>query len=131
MQTNPYALIDESQRPLIRITFTGNKSTDENFSQYLNETQACYRGEEKIALLFDATHATLPALKHQQMQANWLKVHKKLMQNSCLGTAYLIPSPAIRIVLRMIFSMQKQPVPFRIFAEESSAMDWVKSLGSD
>jgi hypothetical protein len=62
------------------------------------------------------------------MQADWLKENKKLMQNFCLGTAYVIPNMAIRGILKMIFSFQKQPVPYKIFETEPDALIWVKGL---
>lgn len=111
------------------IRFTGNKSTDENFQAYLNQTKACYRSEKKLAIIFDATKATVPSFSHQKMQADWLKENKALMQEFCLGTAYVIPSSAIRLILKAIFSLQKQPVPYQIFETEKEAREWVGSLG--
>ena len=122
-----YAIIDESAFPLITIQFTGAKSTDENFIAYLQENKDCYRHEEKLGIIFDASEASIPSMKHQQMQANWLKTNKNLMEKYCVGTAYVIPSAAIRTILRVIFSFQKQPVPYRIFKHNQEAKDWIKS----
>jgi hypothetical protein len=124
----PYAIIDESSLPIVRIGFTGSKSTDQNFQSYLDQTKACYRHEKNLAIIFDASKASVPKLSHQKMQADWLKENKKLMQNFCLGTAYVIPNMAIRGILKMIFSFQKQPVPYKIFETESNALIWVKGL---
>jgi len=123
-----YAIIDESSFPLVRITFTGSKSSDQNFQTYLDQTKACYRHKKKLAIIFDASKATIPALSHQKMQADWLKENKILMQDYCAGTAYFIPNAAIRAILNMIFSFQKQPVPFKIFKTEAEAIDWIKGL---
>ena len=41
--------------------------------------------------------------------------NRGLMQDYCQGTAYVIPNKVIRAVLRVIFSLQKQPVPYKIF----------------
>lgn len=123
-----YAIIDESRFPLVRITFTGNKSTDQNFQTYLDQTKACYRHGKKLAMIFDASSATIPALSHQKMQANWLKENKNLMQEYCLGTAYVIPNAAIRGILKLIFSFQTQPVPYKIFQTYEEASTWVNAL---
>jgi hypothetical protein len=122
-----YAIIDESNFPMIRIRFTGHKSTDFNFQNYLDETRACYRFGEKIAIIFDASRASIPGFAHQKMQANWLKENENLMKDFCAGTAYVIPNSAIRAILRMIFSLQKQPVPFKVFEKEIDAEEWVMS----
>ncbi len=124
----PYATIDESDFPLVKIRFTGNKSSDENFRAYLEQTKACYRDKQRIAIIFDASDASIPSLAHQKMQANWLKENRQLMENLCAGTAYIIPNAAIRTILKMIFSIQKQPVPYYICETEKEAAEWINSL---
>ena len=123
-----YAIIDESSFPIVKIRFTGSKSTDPNFQSYLDETQACYRSKRTLALIFDASNASIPSLSHQKMQAQWLKENEKLMKNFCAGTAYIIPNAAVRGILKMIFSFQKQPVPYKIFKTETEGLSWVKEL---
>lgn len=124
----PYAIIDESSFPIIKIEFTGSKSTDQNFQSYLDQMKACYRHEKKLALIFNASQASVPSLSHQKMQANWLKENKALMQKFCVTTAYIIPNAAIRTILRVIFSFQKQPVPYKIFETEIEASEWVNAF---
>jgi hypothetical protein len=124
----PYAIIDESSFPIVRIGFTGSKSTDQNFQSYLDQTKSCYRHQKNLAIIFDASNASIPKLSHQKMQADWLKENEELMQTYCVGTAYIIPNVAIRGILKMIFSFQKQPVPYKIFETESEALTWVKGL---
>lgn len=102
----PYAIIDESSFPIVRIGFTGNKSTDENFQTYLDQTKACYRNEKRLSIIFDASKASIPSLSQQKMQASWHRENKDLMQHYCAGTAYIIPNAAIRAILKMIFSLQ-------------------------
>ncbi len=117
-----------SLAPIIQIQFTGIAGTDENFIRYLEDTKACYDNRQKIAIIFDATNAIMPSLKHQKMQALWLKENKELMEKYCIGTAYIIPNIAIRTVLKMIFSFQSQPVPYRVIKTNEEAMTWVKNL---
>ncbi len=124
----PYAIIDESSFPIVRIGFTGSKSTDQNFQSYLDQTKACYRHQKNLVIIFDASNASIPKLSHQKMQADWLKENEELMQTYCVGTAYIIPNVAIRGILKMIFSFQKQPVAYKIFETEPEALAWVKGL---
>ena len=123
-----YAIIDESRFPIVKVDFTGKKSSDGNFQAYLDETKACYRFGKRLAIIFDASNATIPSFAHQKMQANWLKENKELMQRFCAGTAYIIPNAGIRAILKMTFSLQKQPVPYQIFESEQESVAWVNSL---
>lgn len=127
----PYATIDTSKFPLVRIRFTGSKSTDQNFREYLNETKACYQVKKRLSIVFDASEATIPSFSHQKMQANWLKENRELMESYCAGTAYIIPNAAIRTILKMIFSLQKQPVPYQVFEKEKEAVAWAKQVLSN
>jgi len=122
-----YATVDSTSFPLVLVRFTGEKATDENFPLYLDEVEAAYDRKNRIGILFDATHATLPGLKYQKMQAQWLKDHKQLMQNYCVGTAYLIPNTLIRNVLKAIFALQKQPVPYNVCGEMTEAEQWLQT----
>lgn len=126
-----YAKIDSSQLPVVTVTFTGEKSTDKNFQEYLDGVERCYDDRQTIAIIFDASKAAIPRLSDQKKQASWLNQHWKLMQNYCLGTAYVIPSPAIRAVLKMIFSFQNQPVPYKIVSKMEEAHEWVRELQQD
>lgn len=121
-----YASIDQSRKPIIQITFTGEQSTDENFQAYLDETKACYADQKKLAMIFDASNASLPSLRHQKMQAAWLDENTTLMEDYCCGTAYVISNLAVRAILKMIFSFQKQPVPYKICEKQEEAEEWVK-----
>jgi hypothetical protein len=123
-----YAKIDETSFPVVRVAFTGKKSSDENFELYLRQLKDCYRFEKRIAIIFDATNASVPAMKHQKKQAQWLKENEELMRKYCAGTAYVIPNAAIRAILKMIFSFQKQPVPYQVVQKVDEAEGWIKSL---
>jgi hypothetical protein len=121
-----YATIDESTFPIVTVRFTGEGADDQNFQQYLDDVRALYDREERLALVFDARHASLPALKYQKMQAQWLKKNEALMQSYCAGTAYIIKNPIIRSVLRAIFSFQQQPVPYAVLGSREEAEAWVE-----
>lgn len=99
----PYAIVDQNQKPIVNVTFTGEKSTDENFQKYLEDLATCYDDRKSIAIIFDASHAVIPKLSLQRKQALWISQHWKLIQTYCKGTAYVIPNLAIRAVLNVIF----------------------------
>jgi hypothetical protein len=127
----PYAAFDRSDFPLVVIRFTGEKSTDENFKAYLDEMSELYRATENVAIVFDAREANLPDLGHQRMQANWLRENKGVLEERCKGTAYVITKVAVRTVLRMIFTLYRQPVPYKVFGNMKEARAWAKNRLQD
>jgi hypothetical protein len=87
-----YAEIDSSEFPIIKVVFTGEAATQENFPVYLQQLKDNYNSRKPIAIIFDATKAVLPGITYQKMQAKWLKEHEQLMKDYCKGTAYVIPN---------------------------------------
>lgn len=124
---NTYATFDRSQFPLIVVTFTGEKETPENFEVYLDGLLANYKRKEAFALVFDASDAPPPNLKYQQKQASWMKAHKALIQQYCKGVAYALPGIFLRNILKLIFKIQKNPVPFKVFASKEVGIAWAKA----
>jgi len=124
LKSSPYALVDQTSFPLITVTFTGEKSTDTNFKAYLKELDDCYFTQQQLAIIFDATKVPVPKYSHQKLQAKWLKDNADLMKKFCKGTAYVIPSKIIQWVLKMIFLIQKQPVPYKVFDSYKDAQIW-------
>lgn len=124
---NPYAFIDQSDFPLVTVTFTGAKATDENFQTYLEELSGIYAKEEPFIMVFDATQAVLPNIKYQRRQAQWMSEHHQSIETYCLGTAYVIPHDIIRTVLKAIFALQPQSAPYEVFATLEGGMAWARS----
>jgi hypothetical protein len=122
----PYAIIERRRFPLITVTFTGERETPENFEKYLHALEKNYQPKEPIALVFDASDAPIPGRPYQKLQADWMTKHQSTIKSFCLGVAYIAPNPLLRPVLRIIFSMQKNPTEFKVFANLKSGEEWAK-----
>lgn len=121
-----YAEVDSSTNPIIKVAFTGEHANDDNFPFYMQEVKDVYEQKQKVAIIFDASNAVLPAIKYQKMQGDWLKENEQLMKDYCLGTAYIIPNLIIRNVLKAIFTFQKQPVDYLVCKTMNEAEFWTK-----
>jgi hypothetical protein len=119
-----YADLEKKSLQILHVDFTGNQADDDNFPFYLDEVKKVYEEKQRIAIIFNAEKTVMPAVKFQKMQADWLKVNKKLMTDYCCGTAYIIPSIVIRNVLKAIFTFQKQPVPYLVCKTIYEAEAW-------
>lgn len=122
-----YAEFDTSDFPILLVRFTGEASTDQNFKEYLDQLDDIYLRKELFSIVFDATNAALPSLRHQKMQAYWLRDNKELVESYCKGTAYVILKPATRAILKLIFAIYPQPVPYKIVVTESDGRNWAKA----
>jgi len=122
-----YADFDTTEFPIVFIRFTGEPSTDQNFQEYLNGLDALYEREELFAIVFDATEAAIPSLRHQKMQAYWLRNNTELVKSYCKGTAYIILKSTTRAILKLIFAITPQPVPYKIVVTEKDGRNWALS----
>jgi hypothetical protein len=127
---NLYATFDRSEFPVISIYFTGEKETKENFQLYLEELGNNYARKEQFALIFELTNAPIPNVKYQLKQATWMKENESLIKTYCHGVAYVIPGALMRNVLKFIFSVQQNPVEFKVFSTYAESQAWTKSLVS-
>jgi hypothetical protein len=122
-----YAEVSEKDFPLVKVRFTGHKANAENFDLFLNELREIYRHQVPLAIVFDARKATFPALTYQKKMALWMSSHQRTINTYCKGTSYVIANAVIRKGLQLIFSIQKQTVPYQVFADESEAIKWTRT----
>jgi len=123
-----YAHFNFNDFPTVVISFTGEKATKQNFRQYLDTIRSIYNRKEKFALIFDAQNASIPGFKFQKMQADWLAENHNLISTYCLGTSYIIPNALVRGVLKAIFAIQTQPVPYKVAENMESAQHFTSQL---
>jgi hypothetical protein len=121
-----YAHVDKSRFPVVTITFGGGSPTDENCDEYLREMAELYDSGEELVIIMDARKSSLPSLKQQQRQAQWMKRHDSMLRKQCLGTAYVLTTGATRMILSMIFAITPQPVPYKICTNLPDAEEWVQ-----
>ena len=121
-----YASFDRSGFPVITIRFSGVKATPENFAFYLDELERNYDRQEPIAIIFDATKGLPLHPMYQQKQAQWMKQFEPLIRKFCRGIAFIIPNPLIRQTLKLIFSIQRNPAPFKVFSTMEEGVAWSK-----
>jgi hypothetical protein len=119
-----YAEFHREKTPIITIEFTGEKANAQNFAVYLEGLAENYKTKEKIALVFDARKALDLNPLYQLKQAQWMKANKSLIEKYCAGVAYVIPNNFLRNVLGLVFKVQPNPVPFKVFENLNSGVNW-------
>ena len=122
-----YAFIDQSQFPLVIVSFTGLKATKKNFQSYLKDLSELYARKEPIVIVFDATLTPFIKLRLQKRQTKWMAENYSMVKKFCIGTAYVIPNNIIRTVLKTIFALRRQSAPYKIFATMEAGIAWAKS----
>lgn len=99
--------------------------TDEEFQAYLDEYNAVLRRRLPYAsVTITMPHTPMTKARHARMQAKWMADQEEPIREFCAGAALVLPSPVMRGVLRAILSMQKMPIPYKVFREEDEGIRW-------
>ena len=122
-----YAEFDFSKFPAVTITFNNVEPTNEEFYEYLEEILRIYNRKEKFVLIFNASKAKYLKAELRVDQGNWIKKHEELIKKYCLGNAYIISNPIIKIVFNCILAVNKPPVPYTVFSNRYDAKKWAES----
>jgi hypothetical protein len=98
--------IDESQRPIVVVTFSGTAS-DTEFDAYLDAMSKRVLGRrERTVTILDATLSDQTPAGQRKRQAQWLERHADDLARYSLGTAFVIKSALVRGALTAIFWIQ-------------------------
>lgn len=119
-----YAKFNLEKSPLIIVEFTGEKAHAENFSDYLKGLDDIYAIKKNIAIVFDASKTLDLNPIYQLKQAKWIKLNKFSIERYCRGVAYIIPNRFLRNALGLIFKIQPNPAPFKVFETLNEGLAW-------
>jgi hypothetical protein len=115
---------DDSQWPLLAVTFTGTISAQE-FDTYMSKMAASLsRGEKYLFLLDTRGLSTSPAMEQRQRLVDWVKQNEPLLRQRILGSAFVITSPFIRLALNIMCQLKPLPCPHTIAGDMKVARAW-------
>ncbi len=115
--------VDDKLWPLLVVRFEGTQ-TNMQFEQYLDVASERLRRREPYVCLLDArlSDATPPEQRHRQ--AEWLKHNEDLLRRHCLGCAFIISSPVVRLSLNVILALRPLTVPSTTVASLEAGVEW-------
>lgn len=118
--------MEDAHTELVTVRFLG-RPDDSEFLAYLSDYQAVLeRGERYAVVYVTEPNAKLVSHRHARQQATWMAEHESALRERCAGVAFVLPSPVMRGVLRMIMKIQPVPAPYEIFEDEAEARRWAQ-----
>jgi hypothetical protein len=115
--------IDGSLWPLLRVTL-GRSVTRKDLEEYLSARAEYLAREEPHVCIIDAREVDMPAACLRQRYTDWLREHEAPLRRWTLGSAYIIQSPAVRMVMSVIRHFAPMTTPFVITATLPPAAAW-------
>ncbi len=121
----PAGTIDVDVRgwPTVVVTFVGDASPAD-FEGYLAALDRLLERGEPYALILDASTQLNTPRAQRERQALWLKVNHDRIERLSRGTAFVLTSPVMRMVLSAILVLQRLPTRHEVFPTLSAARAW-------
>jgi len=121
-----YALFDDSQMPILRISFSDKLPTDDDFDYYLAQFELYLKKEQQYIAVFDTLAMKAFPNRFIAKQASWMQRNEEKLKKYSFGAVFIINNLAIRMVLRAIFLLKTPPVLTHVVATEKEAVAWVE-----
>jgi hypothetical protein len=116
-------LLDDSLWPLLQIS-PGHPLTDSQVEDYLAaRTRYLARNEPHLPLL-DTRALHLPSAHQRQLYVDWLRAHGPRLHALTLGSACIIVSPAVKMMMSLIRHFASLSFPYVITPSPAEAASW-------
>lgn len=117
------AWVDGSLWPLLLVKF-GRSATLRDLEAYLAVRAEWLQRCEPHLCIIDTRELHLPHTSLRQRYTEWLSEHEAGMRQWMLGTAYIIQSPEVRMMMSVIRHCAPLSTPYVVTATLPSAATW-------
>lgn len=120
-------LLDEAW-PLVVLKLKGEAKTEEDIHSVIKTWTHIYMESmsknEKHRLIFDVRESKMVNVELIRIFSSFLERVKKLTENWMERTAILVSDDKIRLLIGLVFTVYKPIRPFKVFMEDSKAIEW-------
>jgi hypothetical protein len=114
---------DDSLWPLLLLRLEGAVS-DRQYEEFFAHGHATLLRRERYVSIFDIRHLVLPTPEQRQQLATWTKEHEPLLRQYVLGSAFVVASPFLRMVLSLIFHVAPTAAPHVVVPTVDAGVAW-------
>ncbi len=118
--------IDEADWPLVVITMDG-QFEDSEMDGFFEAMVALFRRGQSFSAVIDASRFQNPSVRHRMQMRSFMVENREYTKQNCVGVAYVIVSPVIRMFLRAVFLLQKPSAETRITESMVEAREWAQA----
>lgn len=125
MSTSPYWNYTEFDpiRVQIQVERIDARVLERHLREQTREMRDPQAQRNRAYIIIDARDATRPPPDVRKMQAEWMEENRDLIARTCLGMSFVMPHRIVRGALTAIFWVSRPPVPYRVHANLSEAID--------
>ena len=109
--------------PLLAVKL-GRSGSAEQFEQYLDVRREWLERCEPHVCLLDLRDVHLPPCQIRHRYAEWLREHECALRRWCLGAAYVLTSPEVKMTMSLIRHASHMTLPFVVTATAPPGAAW-------
>jgi hypothetical protein len=117
-----FTTLDDSLWPLLVVRF--GDATERALEAYLAAREAYLARAQPHVVIIDTRAVHLPSPRVRQRYIEWLTKHERALQQWTLGSAYIIASPAVRMMMSLIRHLAPMTTPFLVTENLPASASW-------
>jgi len=114
---------DDSLWPLLVVRFSG-VPTKPQFEEYMARRGSYLARNQQHALIYDTVSFSVLTPEQRQRQIHWIKEHKEPLEKLSLGSALIITSPVVRLLLSGVLHFSQTRAPYHAARSLPDAASW-------
>ncbi len=115
--------VEEALSPLLVVKF-GRSGSEQDLDTYLTARATYLWHEQPHVVIFDARQVHMLSARVRQRYTEWLREHEVALRRWTLGTAYIIESPTVRMMMSVVRHFASMANPFIVTATVPPAAAW-------
>lgn len=100
---------------------------DREVDQFIARADAILDRGVPHVVVFDNLLAELPSAYMRTRSVDWLTANADRMRGTCVGTALMFRSPALRFVLSGVMLLSAHPTPHTVCGTLDEALRWARA----
>jgi hypothetical protein len=116
--------VDDSQLPLVKISFPGKPLEEADLVQYLAEFEAIFERKTKFLLFIDTTQLLNPRPAFFKRQISFLKERKPLFAKYAIASAVILDKPFVKTLVDTLLFFYTPASEVKTFPNATAAMNW-------
>ena len=116
---------DMSRWPIVLHRTIGSP-IDREVDQFIARADAILGRRVPHVVVFDNLLADVPSAYMRSRSVEWLRANGERMRGTCLGTALMFRSPALRFVLSGVMLVSSHPTPHAVCGTLDEALRWAR-----
>ena len=117
--------VDTSMWPIVVHEVEGTL-TDALLDAYVLEATAVFLRSGKHVTILDISQMGSASAYARSRSSAWFREQRANLETSCLGLAYVIPSPLLRFITMTVLLVISLPTPYVVVQNRAEAVAWAR-----